>query len=975
VESIASKNPKELTLLFEQISGSDQFKREYDKLEKEKNSAEEKLALVYQKKKTILMEKKKKKEQKKKAEQHLRLQDELKSMKREHFLWKLFNIENDFAKTIEELEVDKTSCEGVGKEVEKFEHEANEKEKELANCVEEIKLLEEKITEISNKLDDKTRPDVIKLKEEISRINLKIEKAKKELCKKGEERKRHANDIAILQRSIWDLKAKMDDLQEKGRNVGGQIKLDGNDLEEYSRIKEEVRIKTANLREKKELLDGQQRADSEAQTNLEETLQQLKNRESELDSKEKQMRERLDNFAKNKDDLENTKRELCLLQEKQSDFKREYDNLKKKIGDVVNELHELKSDRYENERDAKFADTVATLKRLFQGVHGRMTDLCRPTQKKYNLAVTVAMGRLMDAIVVDDENTAKECIRHLKELRFPPQTFIPLQSIRVNLIIERLRSLGGTTKLVFDVIQFDPSLERAILFAVGNTLVCEDLEEAKILSWTGERLKVVTVDGILLTKSGTMTGGTSGGMEARSKKWDAKKFEESSQKKEKYESKLEELGSIRDMHHIKVSEVEEKISELKKKAQYAEIEKQYIENKLPTLSDEKGTIKKQIERVSPELIKLRDAVEKRNAEIRELEKSINEITVEIYKDFSKSVGVANIREFEETQLKASQNAAEERLNLRSQLSKLKYQLEYEQNRDMSSRIQELESSLSALKNDLKGLQNKEAKAKLALENATEQINQLKGEYKELKSKSEDSEKEIQERKKRASAAKIKLSQLNHQIKSKEEWIEKLMGQKQEIQDKCKLEQISLPIISDPMDTDSSTGPVFDFDELSRTLRNRRHCDRDKIEVEYKQNMDALMSKIESTAPNLKALKQYDALVEKERLVTEEFEAVMKEEKEKTGRFNVVKQERYNLFMGAFNNISGNIDKIYKQLTKSNTHLLGGTAYLYLENEDDPFQHGIKYTAMPPTKAFYDMDQLSGGEKTIATLALIFSIHR
>lgn len=80
-------------------------------------------------------------------------------------------------------------------------------------------------------------------------------------------------------------------------------------------------------------------------------------------------------------------------------------------------------------------------------------------------------------------------------------------------------------------------------------------------------------------------------------------------------------------------------------------------------------------------------------------------------------------------------------------------------------------------------------------------------------------------------------------------------------------------------------------------------------------------------------------------------------------------------MEAFNHISGNIDKIYKQLTKSGTHPLGGTAYLNLENEDDPFLHGIKYTAMPPTKRFRDMEQLSGGEKTVAALALLFSIHR
>lgn len=128
-------------------------------------------------------------------------------------------------------------------------------------------------------------------------------------------------------------------------------------------------------------------------------------------------------------------------------------------------------------------------------------------------------------------------------------------------------------------------------------------------------------------------------------------------------------------------------------------------------------------------------------------------------------------------------------------------------------------------------------------------------------------------------------------------IEQLMVHKQEILEKCELEQISLPTISDPMDTGSSTpGPVFDFDQLSRTLKDRRHSDRDKIEVEFKQKMDALISEIERTAPNLKALDQYEALLEKERAVTEEFEAVRKEEKEKADRFNAVKQRRYKLLL-------------------------------------------------------------------------------
>ncbi|KAG4981974.1 hypothetical protein JHK87_026723 [Glycine soja] len=903
VESIASKNPKELTALVEQISGSDECKRDYEQFEEEKGAAEEKSALVYQKKKTVVMERKQKKEQKEEAEKHLRLQQELKSMKGEHFLWKLFNIHNDYAETIKDLEDEEKSREGVVKELEYFESEASKKKKEQAKYLKEIALREKRIAEKGNKLD-KSQPELLKLKEEMTRITSKIKKGKKELDKKKVERKKHDADIALLQNDIQDLTAKMADLQEKGRDVDDELDLQGNDLEEYFRIKEEAGMKTAKLREEKELLDRKLNADSEAQKNLEENLQQLRNRESELNSQEEQMRARLekilDNSAKNKVGLENLKKELRVMQDKHRDSKKKYENLKLKIGELENQLRELKADRYENERDVRLSQAVETLKRLFQGVHGRMTDLCRPTQKKYNLAVTVAMGKFMDAVVVDNEKTGKECIKYLKDQRLPPQTFIPLESVRC---------------------KFDPSLEKAILFAVGNTLVCDDLEEAKILSWSGERFKVVTVDGILLTKSGTMTGGTSGGMEARSKQWDDKKIEGLNKKKEQYESELEELGSIRDMH-LKESEASGKISGLEKKIQYAEIEKRSIEDKLSNLSQEKKTIKERIECISPDLQKLNDAVNKSNADVRKLEKRINEITDRIYRDFSKSVGVANIREYEENRLKAAQSIAEERLNLSSQLSKLKYQLEYEQNRDMNSRIQELEASLGALEKDLKRVHDREAAAKLAAENATEEINQLKEEAKEWKSKSEDCEKEIQEWKKKASAATTNISKLNRLIHSKEAQIDQLNVQKQEILEKCELEQISLPIILDPMDTDSSV----------------------------------------------------PALLEKERAVTEEFEAVRKEEREKTQRFNEVKQRRYHLFMDAFTHISGNIDKIYKQLTKSNTHPLGGTAYLNLENDDDPFLHGIKYTAMPPTKRFRDMEQLSGGEKTVAALALLFSIH-
>ncbi|KAL4379837.1 hypothetical protein GQ457_02G003900 [Hibiscus cannabinus] len=527
---------------------------------------------------------------------------------------------------------------------------------------------------------------------------------------------------------------------------------------------------------------------------------------------------------------------------------------------------------------------------------------------------------------------------------------------------------------VLNIHKFDPALEKAVLFAVGNTLVCDDLEEAKVLSWTGERFKVVTVDGILLSKSGTMTGGTSGGMEARSNKWDDKKIEGLKKKKEQFEAELEELGSIREMQ-LKESETSGRISGLEKKIQYADIEKKSIEDKLKSLKQEKKNIRDRIGHITPEVQKLKDLTDKRNKDITKLEKRINEIVDRLFKSFSQSVGVANIREYEENQLKAAKNMAEERLSLSNQLAKLKYQLEYERKRDVESRIKKLESSISSLENDLKLVHKKEAEVKLATEKASEDINHWKEEVKGWKSKSEECEKEIQKWKKQASEATTSISKLNRQINSKETQINQLDERKADIIEKCELEHIELPLIADPMETESSNEKEFDFSQLNRSLlQDRRPSDRDKIDADFKQKIDALVSEIERTAPNLKALDQYKTLQEKERDVTEEFELARKEEKQAADAYNSVKQRRYELFMEAFNHISSNIDRIYKQLTKSGTHPLGGTAYLNLENEDDPFLHGIKYTAMPPTKRFRDMEQLSGGEKTVAALALLFSIH-
>ena len=98
---------------------------------------------------------------------------------------------------------------------------------------------------------------------------------------------------------------------------------------------------------------------------------------------------------------------------------------------VLHSLREASADKTESAHQRRMTDAIDAMTRLFPGVRGPILALCKPTQRKYNLAVTVIMGKNMDAIVVDNEKTAMECIKYLKDQRVGVLTFLPLDTIDV----------------------------------------------------------------------------------------------------------------------------------------------------------------------------------------------------------------------------------------------------------------------------------------------------------------------------------------------------------------------------------------------------------------------------------------------------------------------------------------------------------------------------------------------------------------
>jgi structural maintenance of chromosome 1 len=125
---------------------------------------------------------------------------------------------------------------------------------------------------------------------------------------------------------------------------------------------------------------------------------------------------------------------------------------------------------------------------------------------------------------------------------------------------------------------------------------------------------------------------------------------------------------------------------------------------------------------------------------------------------------------------------------------------------------------------------------------------------------------------------------------------------------------------------------------------------------------------------MRAVERLDVVEERLKATDKEFDEARQAAKKSRDEFMAIKEKRFAAFNKAFQHITDQITHVYRDLTRSATFPLGGQAYLDIEDSDAPYLSGIKYHAMPPLKRFRDMEHLSGGEKTMAALALLFAVH-
>ncbi|KAF9652766.1 hypothetical protein BDM02DRAFT_2623366 [Thelephora ganbajun] len=604
----------------------------------------------------------------------------------------------------------------------------------------------------------------------------------------------------------------------------------------------------------------------------------------------------------------------------------------------------------------------------------------------------------MDAVVVDEEKTAIDCIEYMRNHRAGHATFIPLDSIQVKPINDKYRSFAKGARLAVDVIQYEPAVERAIQHACGNALVCDTMDVARYVVFDkGQEVKAVTLDGTVIHKSGLITGGRS--TRDSTKKWDETDVKGLSRVKDNLHAQLTDLqskkprGKADEALLLEVERLESSLVVARDDLNAAQLRRTGILQQSTHVRDQLDTLAPQVNAATVNHDQLREQVETLQAVISEADDSV-------FGDFCRRIGAGSIRDYEERQLKVAQVVSEARHRFDTQIARLTTQVKFEEEqlRTTQARLGDLDNIIRTEDKALVLHEQTKQQIEEEIRDAEASIEELKEDLAKANEDLENRTTQVEQAKRAFNKATKAVDQVLKDIATKNGEIEKSGLERSSIYRRCRVDEIKIPLLKGnlknvPMEENLRDEVAMQMEGDEDESERPRQVQDYGIEVDYSELEDEEMedsspeaaarfdeeiakvtAEIERMAPNLKAVERLDDVEAKLVETEKEAEKARKDSKNARDQFNDVKQRRYELFMKAYNHVSERIDAVYKDLTRGKAAPMGGVAYLSLEDSEEPYVAGIKYHAMPPMKRFRDMEQLSGGEKTIAALALLFAIH-
>ncbi|MGM0602598.1 MAG: chromosome segregation protein SMC [Bacillota bacterium] len=965
IDSIIHSKPDKMRLFFEEAAGIMKHKNRKEEAKKRLENTNHDLNRI----KDLIDELEKRREPLKKASQKAKkffaLKDKLSELEISLLNKRWISISEDY------LEV-KSSRNKAEKMLNEQQNVYEKKSALLKEKKEELKLLKSKKDSITdeyfqtkNKLNEiKNTLNILterrkNYQREKNSLKEKIKQLKAEAKTAEKIYKESRNNFEIISSDEKSLQDKLENLQE-------ELNLEKEKINGLSRkIEKNKNLKTQLNEEKNQLISRNERLNERMNIN-EERLDEIKeNRDKLLSELEKHMQK----YNNLEDQIENINKDILSVEDeieaskiKLKSYRKELEEEKEKIEAVKEEFQRLSSrlqlmeEMQENYEGYYYGvKNILEKKSDFPGVIDVAAEILT-VKEKYETAVETALGAKLQNIVVEDDSTAKKAVAFLKKTGGGRATFLPLNMIDGGRIsdyhLNKLTDVEGFIAAAVDLVDFPEKFKNIFEFLLGRVIVTDKIGSAvKAAKKIDKNFKIVTLDGDIVFPGGAISGGSSKNNK-RNLLGRSRVIEELSEEKEKLRKKGKKLVEKAKNINSKIKNEEELFESLKVKLQDKKLNKNSLTSKKENFSDNIKDLKSRIKEIDDNYADLFSS------------SSENEQSFESNKekilDFKEKINSF------ETELNKLSEEKESRIETASQLKEVIKDLQVdgarisEKKQNAEKRLEEKKENLHKLKNEIKENLDRDSDLDENLNKIDEREKSLQNTQSELSSKRNELEVEKKELEKRTEKLEIDLEEEEEQ---QENIQRKLIEVRDEFHDydilynklSSKLENIEQILIEDyqlkPGEIDSS---------LLKEIPDSKDDEIEKEINDYKTEMKKLHPVNEA------AIEEYTELKDRLDFLHEQQEDLLSARKAIEIVISDIEKSMCNMFSETFSAVKDKFEKVFKSLFQ------GGQAELKLSDPDDLLNSGVEIHAQPPGKSLKSLSLLSGGERALTAIALIFA---
>lgn len=803
-------------------------------------------------------------------------------------------------------------------------------ENERQHCFESIENLKKRIAESEQSGEE--------LDKRIAAYAEEISKKEKELAENAEKQAGLNSRLSQTSGYEDELGKQYKDLDERqGKLVSERTELKLK-AEQEKRLAEDVSSRLESEKERNRSREESLKALSEKKRNLKEELEKICEQKDETNNK-------LNGFSK----LLESKREK--LDEKQAAFdqnRREYERAKSRL-DVLSDVEKNMTGYISSVKTIVNASRHGRI----SGITGTVADIIK-VDKRHTVAIETALGASLQNVIVDNEETAKRCIRYLKENSAGRATFLPLTSIRGNtLSVNGLSEEYGYEGVASELVKCDEKYLNIVRFVLGRCVIAEDIDTAAVIAKKyGYKFKIVTLDGQIINSGGSFTGGSvreAAGIISRNQEIADLKVivGKASEKMKLSEGELAALKEETAKMSIETEGFKDRLSvfqreeaRLTSELSGAEDMRKQLEEQLESEEAYELSAKKEIERC----LKAAEDCEKKLSELEtrlaELQKVIGEtdealqarldeknkiaeqITAIGLKSLALEKDIQHTRELKENDERTKLRLGEDNSELKNQIEEQRLKAD-----DLRKQAEEKGKLAEQMREKLKNSGDESAKfleQMDALERRTAEISR------EIREKSADKEK--------FSNALAVAQEKRSALEKESERIKSSFWEKYEL-------------------TPSEAGEAAEIPEDINAARAEY--------AELKRKISALGN------VNFAAVEEFEELSARYAELKKQLDDVLNSKRELEKLISDLTEDIKTKFLYSFNEINKHFGRIFTEVFG------GGSAHLELTEPDDVLNSGIEIYAAPPGKLIKNLMALSGGEQTMVAITIYFAIlqHR